>query len=48
MLYAQDILENVLEKNPGESEFHQAVKEVLSSIIIYRSCIRGTCYGRNL
>ncbi|MFA5014342.1 MAG: NADP-specific glutamate dehydrogenase [Actinomycetota bacterium] len=32
MGYAQDILKSVLEKNPGESEFHQAVKEVFSSI----------------
>ena len=32
MGYTQDMLKNVLEKNPGESEFHQAVKEVFSSI----------------
>jgi glutamate dehydrogenase (NADP+) len=32
MAYTQDILASVLKKNPGESEFHQAVKEVLSSI----------------
>ncbi len=32
MGYTQDILKSVLEKNPGESEFHQAVKEVFSSI----------------
>jgi len=32
MAYTQDILTSVLKKNPGESEFHQAVKEVLSSI----------------
>src|SRR4030043_803539 len=32
MAYTQEILTSVLKKNPGESEFHQAVKEVLSSI----------------
>lgn len=32
MSYTQDVLLNVLEKNPGELEFHQAVREVLSSI----------------
>lgn len=32
MGYTQDVLSNVLEKNSGELEFHQAVREVLSSI----------------
>jgi len=32
MGYTQDVLSNVLEKNPGELEFHQAVREVFSSI----------------
>lgn len=32
MGYTQDVLSNVLEKNPGELEFHQSVREVLSSI----------------
>ncbi len=32
MSYTKDVLSNVLEKNPGELEFHQAVREVLSSI----------------
>lgn len=32
MSYTQDVLSNVLEKNPGELEFHQAVREVFSSI----------------
>jgi len=32
MGYTQDMLSNVLEKNPGELEFHQAVREVFSSI----------------
>ena len=31
-LYTEDIYKKVLEKNPGEKEFHQAVKEVLESI----------------
>jgi len=32
MDYVQNIISNVVEKNPGELEFHQAVKEVLSSV----------------
>ena len=32
MSYTQDVFLNVLEKNPGELEFHQAVREVFSSI----------------
>ncbi len=32
MSYVQDIFKSVLEKNPNEVEFHQAVKEVLTSI----------------
>ncbi|NQT67338.1 MAG: NADP-specific glutamate dehydrogenase [Actinobacteria bacterium] len=32
MGYTKDVLSNVLEKNPGELEFHQAVGEVFSSI----------------
>lgn len=32
MGYTQDVLSHVLEKNPGELEFHQAVREVFSSI----------------
>lgn len=32
MSYIQDVISSVLEKNPGELEFHQAVKEVLTSI----------------
>ncbi len=30
--YLADVYENVVKKNPGEPEFHQAVKEVLESI----------------
>ena len=32
MSYVQDVLLNVVAKNPSESEFHQAAKEVLESI----------------
>ena len=32
MDYVQNIISNVVEKNPVELEFHQAVKEVLSSV----------------
>jgi glutamate dehydrogenase (NADP+) len=32
MSYAQDVFKSVVEKNPHEVEFHQAVKEVLESI----------------
>jgi glutamate dehydrogenase (NADP+) len=32
MSYTQDVLKSVLETNPGELEFHQAIREVFSSI----------------
>ncbi|HBQ85086.1 MAG TPA: NADP-specific glutamate dehydrogenase [Syntrophomonas sp.] len=32
MSYAQDVIQNVIKRNPGEPEFHQAVKEVLESL----------------
>jgi len=32
MSYTQDVLSEVIRKNPGEKEFHQAVGEVLSSL----------------
>lgn len=32
MSYVQDVLNQVIAKNPGEPEFHQAVKEVLESL----------------
>jgi len=32
MLYIQNILEQVKQRNPGEAEFHQAVEEVLLSL----------------
>ena len=30
--YLAQVLENVKKRNPGETEFHQTVEEVLSSI----------------
>ena len=32
MSYVDEVIEAVVKKNPGESEFHQAVKEVLDSL----------------
>ena len=32
MSYVDEIYEKVVEQNPGENEFHQAVKEVLDSL----------------
>jgi len=32
MSYLQDVMQTVIQRNPGESEFHQAVKEVLESL----------------
>lgn len=32
MSYAYEVLQQVIARNPGESEFHQAVKEVLESL----------------
>ncbi len=32
MTYVSDVLESVIRRNPGEAEFHQAVKEVFESL----------------
>ena len=32
MGYVDEVIERVITKNPGEPEFHQAVKEVLESL----------------
>lgn len=32
MSYTEEVYARVVEKNPGEPEFHQAVKEVLESL----------------
>lgn len=32
MSYVNDVLQTVLQKNPGEPEFHQAVTEVLQTL----------------
>ena len=32
MGYVDEVIERVIAKNPGEPEFHQAVKEVLESL----------------
>lgn len=32
MSYAYEVLQKVIERNPGEAEFHQAVKEVLETL----------------
>jgi glutamate dehydrogenase (NADP+) len=32
MAYIQELMERVVKRNPGESEFHQAVREVLESL----------------
>ena len=32
MSYVDEVLDRVIEKNPSEKEFHQAVKEVLESL----------------
>ena len=32
MSYVDEVIEKVITKNPGEPEFHQAVKEVLESL----------------
>ena len=32
MSYVDEVIESVVKKNPGEPEFHQAVKEVLESL----------------
>ena len=32
MSYVDEVIESVVKRNPGEAEFHQAVKEVLDSL----------------
>ena len=32
MSYVDEVIESVVKKNPGEPEFHQAVREVLESL----------------
>ena len=32
MSYAKEVLEQLIKKNPGEPEFHQAASEVLESL----------------
>ena len=34
MSYVDKVIEQVVKQNPAESEFHQAVKEVLESLIV--------------
>lgn len=34
MTYVEEIMEQVVKNNPGQPEFHQAVKEVLDSIAL--------------
>ena len=54
MSYVDEIYERVVAQNPGEPEFHQAVKEVLDSLKLvidaneekYRSALfRSACRG---
>ena len=33
MSYTEEVYERVVAQNPGEPEFHQAVKEVLDSLL---------------
>ena len=34
MSYVQDVMEKLIERNPGEKEFHQAAEEVLQSLAL--------------
>ena len=36
MSYTEEVYERVVAQNPGEPEFHQAVKEVLDSVAYVR------------
>ena len=40
MSYTEEVYERVVAQNPGEPEFHQAVKEVLDSLKVVKMCIR--------
>ena len=35
MSYVDEVIAKVIEKNPAQPEFHQAVKEVLNSLLEY-------------
>ena len=32
MSYVDEVIETIIEQNPGEPEFHQALKEVMETI----------------
>ena len=41
MSYTEEVYERVVAQNPGEPEFHQAVKEVLDSLKVVIDKNRG-------
>ena len=46
MSYVDRIYKKVVEQNPGEAEFHQAVKEVLESLRIVIEANEDICKKR--
>ena len=44
MSYVDEIYERVVAQNPGEPEFHQAVKEVLDSLMPMRKNTAGKVF----
>ena len=50
MSYIDEVLEQVVAKNPAEPEFHQAVKEVLESlrVVVDREFLKICSNPRNL
>ena len=43
MSYTEEVYERVVAQNPGEPEFHQAVKEVLDSLNCYNTTYFDGC-----
>ena len=45
MSYTEEVYERVVAQNPGEPEFHQAVKEVLDSVqrLFHKLLLCKTC-----
>ena len=46
MSYVDEVIEQVVKKNPAEPEFHQAVKEVLESLrVVVENSERMPCWS---
>ena len=48
MSYTEEIYNRVVAQNPGEPEFHQAVKEVLDSLKLVQSACSSVSLSRSV